>query len=244
MVKTDMASLIIIITVAVFFLQIYYFNQYGENFLDYLFTNFGFTPQNLFQGQWWTLVTSIFLHATPQHIILNMLALFFFGSIVEKELGPKKFLLIYLVSGVLGNLIIVAGTYLGLGSATIPTIGASGAVFGIMGTAMIIKPLEFVFYPYIVPIPLIIVAFLYTIVNLVSFIYILSTGTASDISYISHIGGLLSGIYFGYIEKGISRSFLILLAFLLLFLLVPFILLLLPYISIFNYVDILSKIFK
>lgn len=150
--KPSLTYFIIGLCIIVFIYEIFYGLQYGsfgsENFkngLANLFTNYGFSLPNLLNQKYWVLITSVFLHADPEHLILNMLALFFFGKVVEQGLGRKKFLLIFFVSAIVGNLVFLTTSFLGLSSLETSVIGASAAIFGLMGTAMLVKPLEFVF---------------------------------------------------------------------------------------------------
>ena len=82
-------------------------------------------------GEWWRVVTAGFLHATPFHLLLNMIVLYFLGQMVEPTFGHWKFLGIYLAA-------LVAGSFgaLLLTDAFRPTVGASGAVWGLMGAAL------------------------------------------------------------------------------------------------------------
>jgi len=84
-------------------------------------------------GDWWRLVTATFLHGGPFHLGLNMLALWWFGSAVEEVLGRGRYLLLYLVSGLAGS----AGAL--LFTPDTPTVGASGALFGILGAAVVLE---------------------------------------------------------------------------------------------------------
>jgi membrane associated rhomboid family serine protease len=84
-------------------------------------------------GDWWRLITSAFLHANILHLAFNMLALWWFGAPVELFLGRWRFLLVYLVSGLAGS----AGAL--LASPTAATVGASGAIFGILGAALVLE---------------------------------------------------------------------------------------------------------
>jgi membrane associated rhomboid family serine protease len=85
------------------------------------------------QGDWWRLITSMFLHASLLHIGMNMVVLWIIGAPVEAALGRGRFLLLYLVSGLAGS------TGALLWSPTTPTLGASGAIFGILGAALILE---------------------------------------------------------------------------------------------------------
>jgi membrane associated rhomboid family serine protease len=84
-------------------------------------------------GDWWRLITAAFLHANLIHIAFNMLALWWFGGPVEEYLGRTRFVLLYLVSGLAGS----AGAL--LQAPATPTLGASGAIFGILGAMLILE---------------------------------------------------------------------------------------------------------
>lgn len=233
-----LTNLLILVCVIVFLIEMYY------NFSIEIFNEYGFSLQNLSLGKFWVFITSIFLHADPSHLILNMLALFFFGRVVEKELGKKKFLLILFISSFFGDLAILALIIFGLTSAVIPTIGISAAVFGLMGTAMLVKPLEFVFHPYLIPVPIVLVALIYTLYNIGEFLLFITTGATSNVSYVSHIGGLIFGMYYGLQQEGGKKGIIILLFILLLLILVPILWNYLALLDIFNYVNVIVEIFK
>jgi membrane associated rhomboid family serine protease len=84
-------------------------------------------------GEWWRLFTSMFLHYGPLHLGLNMLALWWFGSAVERVFGRGRYLLLYVVSGLAGS----AGALIASPDAL--TVGASGAIFGILGAAFVLE---------------------------------------------------------------------------------------------------------
>jgi membrane associated rhomboid family serine protease len=84
-------------------------------------------------GDWWRLGTAAFLHASILHIAFNMYFLWFVGSPVEYALGRGRFLLVYVVSGLAGS----AGAL--VLTPTSPTVGASGAIFGILGAALVLE---------------------------------------------------------------------------------------------------------
>jgi membrane associated rhomboid family serine protease len=84
-------------------------------------------------GDWWRLFTSAFLHYGPIHLGMNMLALWWFGAAVEQVLGRGRYLLLYVVSGLAGS----AGALLWTPESA--TVGASGALFGILGAALILE---------------------------------------------------------------------------------------------------------
>ncbi|MBN2518583.1 MAG: rhomboid family intramembrane serine protease [Candidatus Altiarchaeota archaeon] len=101
-------------------------------------SQYGFTPEDLLPN---TLLTSIFIHVELPHFLFNMLFLYFLGCMIEHRLGKVKFVLLYIFSGVFANLI-YAGYAPSLGISTYTTaIGASGAVFGVIGAGLLYKPL-------------------------------------------------------------------------------------------------------
>jgi len=93
----------------------------------------GLTPAGVSHGEWWRLITAAFLHYGPIHLGLNMLSLYFAGSILEQVVGRWRYLLIYLVSGLAGS----AGALLITPNS--PTAGASGAIFGVLGALLLLE---------------------------------------------------------------------------------------------------------
>ena len=86
-------------------------------------------PQRVLENhEWWRIVTSAFLHGSIFHIGLNMLSLYWLGRFIEAVLGPGRMLLIYMVSLIVSGLTIVY-----FSAYTVPTLGASGAIFGLFG---------------------------------------------------------------------------------------------------------------
>ena len=234
---------LMIICILVYVGEIAYSYMNGPGAMNYLFSEYGFSLDSFMDGKFWTPLTSIFLHASPDHLILNLIALFFFGSVIEEHSGKKKYLLIFFSSAFVGAAAVAACSFLGMMPADIPTVGASAAVFGLLGTAMLVKPFEMVFYPYIIPVPLIFVALLYTLYNIGAFIAIVATGIETDVAYAAHIGGLLMGAFFGFREEGFGRSVMVLVVILILLLLIPLFYSFLDYLKVFDYVDALAQVF-
>ena len=85
------------------------------------------------EGEWWRLLTAAFLHHDILHLLMNMLALWWFGTALEIALGPGRYVLLYLVSGLAGS----AGALLVSPDAV--TVGASGAIFGLLGAALVLE---------------------------------------------------------------------------------------------------------
>jgi membrane associated rhomboid family serine protease len=84
-------------------------------------------------GEWWRLITNAFLHGSPIHLLFNMIMLWWFGRLLEGLLGTARFLAIYFVSVLAGS----AGAL--LLAPTAATIGASGAVFGVLGAGLVLE---------------------------------------------------------------------------------------------------------
>ena len=127
-----------IIAANVFFylISIFVLLQFGEKFfLD----NFALTPQFIFQGKSvWTLLTSMFSHVLFFHIFANMFSLFFIGNFLERIIGKKRLVLLYLLSGLMGGIFFASsGIIFGDNS---PGVGASGAIFGLLGVLAVLVP--------------------------------------------------------------------------------------------------------
>jgi membrane associated rhomboid family serine protease len=125
-------------------------------------------------GGWYRLITSMFLHGFLLHIVFNMVALYFIGVPVEQYLGRARYIGLYFVSGLAG----AAGAL--LQAPNVPTVGASGAIFGILGAMLIIE--------WQITGRLAGQAMTWIVINLViSFSF-------SGISWGGHVGGLIGGI--------------------------------------------------
>jgi len=92
------------------------------------------TPIGVAEGEWWRLVTSMFLHGGIIHLALNMLMLWWVGAPIERAIGRGRFILLYFVSGLAG----AAGALL-LSEPNQATVGASGAIFGLLGAALVFE---------------------------------------------------------------------------------------------------------
>ena len=134
----------------------------------------------------WTLVTYIFLHGSFSHLYANMFALAIFGSILEKAVGYKNFLKVFFLTG------IFSGVFSSFFYSSL--IGASGAVFGVMGTLAMLRP-KMVVWAVDVPMPMIISIIIYAVLDFAGLFY------PSDIVHIGHLSALALGIFIGVIWK-------------------------------------------
>jgi len=126
-------------------------------------------------GEWWRLITYGFLHGSPIHLLFNMLMLWWFGRALEAAVGRARFLGIYLVSAIAG----AAGALLLSGEFVI-TVGASGAVFGILGAGLVLERRHIYVFGG---------GALFVVILNVAF-----TFAVSSISIGGHLGGLIGGI--------------------------------------------------
>jgi hypothetical protein len=132
----------------------------------------------------WTLLTHMFVHGGFNHLFFNMLVLFFFGMELERRVGEIKFLEIYFISGIVAALgqMMVSDASL---------VGASGALYGVMGCLAIIAPEIRVLLFFIVPMSIRALVVLFAVIDLLFF------GSPDNIARMAHIVGLLVGLAFG-----------------------------------------------
>ena len=146
-----------------------------------------FTPAYAFSRPW-TFVTAMFLHANFAHLFFNMLALFFFGIYLEPRIGGNRFLFAYFSAGLLGNL----GFWLFNPTSMIPALGASGAIYGILGVLAVLEPTLIIYVDFI-PMPMVVAAVLWLLTSLVGIF-----GPPTGIGYQAHLVGLLFGFGYGF----------------------------------------------
>lgn len=135
---------------------------------------YGGPPEGIAEGQWYRLVTSMFLHQEVWHIAFNMLGLWWLGGPLEAALGRARFLALYMLSGLAGS----ALTYW-LAEPNQPSLGASGAIFGLLGaTAVLMRRLNYDMRP----------VFALLAINLV-----ITFNPWGGIAWQAHVGGLIAG---------------------------------------------------
>ncbi|MER5469465.1 rhomboid family intramembrane serine protease [Streptomyces sp. NPDC002935] len=167
------------LNLAIYLVQI----SVGDSFTD-RFTLFGRAwlsgdIQGVAEGQWYRMLTAMFLHGSVMHIIFNMVSLWWIGGPLEAALGRARFIALYFISGLAGS----ALSYL-LAAPNQPSLGASGAIFGLFGaTAVLMRRLNYDMRP--------VIALL--VINL---IFTFSPGF--NIAWQAHVGGLVAGVVVGY----------------------------------------------
>jgi membrane associated rhomboid family serine protease len=136
----------------------------------------------------WQLVTSAFLHGNTAHLLLNMFALYMFGRDVEMQLGSSRFAWLYgasVLAGSLAQLLVVTAT---IEEGIVPTVGASGGVFGVLLAFGVLFPrrrVMLLFPP--IPMPAWLLVLGYGVLELASGVF----GTTQGIAHFAHLGGML-----------------------------------------------------
>ena len=157
-------------------------------------------------GNVWTWVTSVFSHSRVGlfHILGNSIALFFFGPLVERAVGSKRFLGFFLISGILaglGHVLFAVVT----GAPTVGVLGASGATFAILGVLTVWRPNLEVLLFFVIPMKL---KYLTWGIALVSAFLVVSTGAGGvgGIAHLAHLIGFAIGLAFGKRNESLARS--------------------------------------
>lgn len=145
----------------------------------------------------WQLITYQFMHGGFWHIFFNMFMLWMFGMEIENILGSKKFLTYYLICGIAAGLsqLFIAPLF----SNPAPTIGASGAIFGVMIAFALMFPDRYIFLYFLVPIKA-----KYLIGFLIVFEFLAIDSAQSQVAHLAHLGGALAGFLFIMFDKNID----------------------------------------
>lgn len=197
---------------------------FETNFLSVLFGNslaleetvsvYGMVPSQVLRGQQlYTLLTSMFLHGDMLHLGGNMVFLYVFGDNVEDTFGHARYLTFYLLAGLAAG---AAHVFAVFSSADfqarfIPTIGASGAISGVLGAYLVLYPrarvltLIFFGWVWITALPAVVFLGLWFIYQFLYGLVALET-TLSGIAYWAHIGGFVAGLFFGVVWRGRRRK--------------------------------------
>lgn len=182
------------IMVATFVLQIVSTVVGGDALMDRLFV-----LDAAFYLEPWTILTSVFAHGSLQHLLVNGIVLFFFGPTLERLIGSKRFTLLFLGTGIAAGLthVLVFGYALPaadiLPASTRGVLGASGAIFGLLGTLTVLAPNITVYVMFILPLPLWLVTIGYAIYDLAD---LFTPG--GNVANLAHLAGLAIGLYYGW----------------------------------------------
>jgi len=164
-----------------------------QMFLGYEFTEVGLLVGSLLMTEPWRIFTSMFLHADLMHLFFNMFALFIFGNALERRIGSGLFLLVYLVSGVVGGI-----GFMVLTGPDTAALGASGAIFGVIGAMVIIAPRMPVYLWGAVPLPMAVVGLGYALIEILAF------GSVDGIAHSAHLLGFVGGFAIALTYKNVD----------------------------------------
>ena len=155
-------------------------------------------------GDFPTVFTSMFMHAGWVHLLGNMLYLWIFGDNVEDAFGHVKFLLFYLLCGIAATIAQVMVS----SSSSVPNLGASGAIAGVLGAYIILFPrgqVRVMMGRGIIPMPALVVIGLWIVLQLVSGIGSISqSADTGGVAYLAHIGGFVAGIVLTFLFRTAS----------------------------------------
>lgn len=199
---------ILIIINVIAFIPIFYLTFFPQNqtmllFARSLFKDFTMVPADILQGRnLHTLLTSMFLHADIFHIGGNLLFLYIFGDNIEDAFGHLRYLLFYLGCGLaadLAHILSLASPF----ELAIPTLGASGAISGVLGAYIVMYPkakistLVLIRFIWIIPIPAAIFLGFWFLLQL----FYTSLNIAGGVAYWAHIGGFIVGVMMVLVSK-------------------------------------------
>jgi membrane associated rhomboid family serine protease len=156
-----------------------------------LIETYSLVPAEVMNGEnLFSLITSMFLHADIIHLALNMFFLLLSGDLVERELGNFRFLGFYLACGVIAGLF---HSYLN-STSTVPAIGASGAIFGVLAALAILFPFRWLLKLFgFIPIPM--PAIIFVFVTILTETAYVSSGIVENVAHTAHVGGFLAGVF-------------------------------------------------
>lgn len=194
--EVSTTTILLGINILLFILTSFFSVLFGSN-VDALEFLGGDIYSLVVNGQIWRILTATFLHANIFHLAVNMYALYYFGSFVESQYGGKKLFVLYVLSGITGSLLSTFVTAVSLalnigGNPFSVGVGASGALFGILGYVLVM-PSYYVNKQQL---------YYILILNL-----LIGFAFAGLIDNWAHIGGLLGGMALGYLDNN-SRVFM------------------------------------
>lgn len=175
---------LILINLAVFFVTMWN--------LDYYVQNYGFSVNNFLSGNYYVVITAMFLHGSFLHIANNMVALLFLGGAVEKKVKTWQYFVVYFCAGIIACFSLFLGSIFGYGPDTL-AVGASGAIAGLIGLGTFVAPGKWTMFPFIIPVPFVIAGALFFLTTTA---LLFSQG---EVAYPAHLVGIFVGAAFGLV---------------------------------------------
>ncbi len=181
-------TILVLINIFMFLIQITAGNWFTEMFM---------LVQGSLFSEPWRIITSMFLHGSPVHLLFNMYVLFMFGSLVEAKIGTKRFLGVYFAAGILAGVI---------GSFIYPAaLGASGAVMGLIGIIILLMPNLQVLLFFFIPMTMRTLGIFIVLIDVMG---LLGYGLfGPNIAHAAHLAGLIVGLAYAKHLLGKKREF-------------------------------------
>jgi len=191
---TPIVKWLLIINIGVFLLG--FLIPQIDNILFYWFSVW---PRTLGMSlQIWRLITYQFLHGGLGHIFMNMFILFFFGPMLERFWGSRKFLTFYLICGAMGGILYPILAHIGW-LRTAPLVGASGSILGMLAAAAILFPKMLVYVFGIFPLKMSVLAIILAVISILSVLRPDVVDNAGGEA--AHLGGMVAGAIYVLTEK-------------------------------------------
>jgi rhomboid family protein len=150
-----------------------------------LFGRLALSPIGIKAGMYWQIVTSMFMHGSFMHLLVNMWGLYLFGTLVTPHLKTPRFLTMYFISGICGSLLWLLFNW----NTPALVVGASGALFGVLiATAMLEPNKEFILLLFPVPMKAKTLVAIYAVVEIIS-----ARSSIGGVAHLAHVGGLIGG---------------------------------------------------
>ncbi len=204
-------SLLLIIINVIFFILLSLLGFFNNPNCDTTICKYiALKPSYILHGNYfWTFLTSMFMHAGFFHLFVNMFSLLFVGNLVEKIIGKKRFISFYLLAGLFAGMLFVLvswimKTYFAFsGDFNTFAVGASGAIFGIIGLLMVLTP-NLPVYMMFIPIP---IKMKYAAPAMLVLLWIVSSLGNISIGNTAHLGGFIVGLIYGiYLRRKYKKK--------------------------------------
>lgn len=174
---------IIAVNIAMYILQLSLGRWFTELFL---------LDSSIWIAEPWRLLTSMFLHGGPGHLLINMYVLFMFGTLIENRIGTKRFLTLYFISGLLASF--AATFFYDL------ALGASGAIMGVIGITIMLLPNLQVLFFFVIPMSMRTAGIIIAALDIFAVL--------PGVAHAAHLAGLATGLAYGYMLLGKKKQYL------------------------------------
>ncbi len=188
----------------------------SKNYIDpntgikFLIPGLGVTPIPVY----FTLLTSMFMHGSWMHLLGNMLYLWIFGDNIENRLGRTRFIIFYLLTGIIASLSHVFSTVMSTQNSVVPSLGASGAISGVLGAYLMLFPkrkVKMFIIRAVIDVPSWVALGAWIVLQVVMGLGLLGGDTGGGgVAYAAHIGGFLAGLilikFFDPLKKNLLQQ--------------------------------------